>query len=105
MRHLHADLIHAWAENMDLRFEVKYAGDSKWSEFCPLTQKWMPHHDYRIKPTPKPDLVRCVGLMGDIGSHLAYTAAKRETVDNWPQKLRLTFDGETGKLKSADVLE
>jgi hypothetical protein len=56
--------------------------------------------DYRIKPTPKPDRVRYANprIAGDT---CAYMGSKRSQGDN----LKLTFDGETGELKSAEVLK
>jgi len=61
------------------------------SIYCnPLTN---PEFEWRIKPEPKPDVVlyRALGKAGDCrpfeGANIC-----------------LTFDGETGKLKSAEVL-
>lgn len=96
MRHKHADLIHAWAENMDLQIECKYTGESSWTQFDPVMQKWMPHHEYRIKPVENPDVV-CY-----------YTASPNHRGDSVKlerDNLILTFDGETGKLKSAEVIK
>jgi len=79
-RHRHADLIHAWAEGAEIEsynpvFEV-------WSN-PPLHPLWNEEHDYRIKPAApekKPDVV----ITGNA---------------------RLIFDGETGALKSAEVIK
>ena len=51
---------------------------------------------YRVKPEPKPDLIRYAHAWIHPGSE----ASAPSSNDN----LRLTFDGETGKLKSAEVL-
>ena len=48
---------------------------------------------YRVAPEPKPDVVRY------IHAHVTWGTPQR-AADN----LCLTFDGETGKLKSAEVL-
>ena len=91
MRHRHADLIHAWAEGAEIEVKTK-AG--KW--IGSISPSFSSALEYRIKPTTKPDVVcyytanvnnREVGtiLMGD--------------------NLKLTFDGETGELKSAEVLK
>jgi len=52
----------------------------------------------RIKPEPKEDVVRFIGVTLDFVSKL--TLCKYDG-DN----LKLTFDGETGKLKSAEVIK
>ena len=54
------------------------------------------HFDYRAKPEPKPDLIRYAHAWIHPGSEVSAPSSN----DN----LRLTFDGETGKLKSAEVL-
>lgn len=54
---------------------------------------------FRIKPAPKPDVV-CEGLFGHYNNgHLCYHVSSGLNAN-----LRLTFDGETGDLKSAEVL-
>lgn len=49
--------------------------------------------EYRVKPDPKPDKILYYRAE-------ATWATPQKATDN----LRLTFDGETGKLKSAEVL-
>ena len=57
--------------------------------------------EYRIKPEPKPDVVQygyakndgCVAYVTRMGRH--------QSGDN----IKLTFDGETGELISAEVLK
>jgi len=96
--HKHAEIIKAWADGA--KVEVKHA--QEWLSIgCPT---WNDCCEYRIKPEPKPDVVRygvahlgpmlngCVDALG--GANL------RE--DN---NLKLTFDGETGALKAAEVLK
>lgn len=96
MRHKHADLIHAWAEGAEIQYNV---GDGcGWHDYeaASTAPSWDECCQYRIKPEPKPDVV-CY-----------FTAAKH---DRQPQtqrlcgdNLKLTFDGETGKLIKAEVL-
>ena len=49
--------------------------------------------EYRVKPDPKPDMIRY---------------ARADVAWDTPQRpgdnLRLTFDGETGRLKAAEVM-
>ncbi|TXH54256.1 MAG: hypothetical protein E6Q97_11380 [Desulfurellales bacterium] len=55
------------------------------------------HFNYRVRPEPKPDLIRYAHAWIHPGSGVSAPSSN----DN----LRLTFDGETGKLKSAEVLK
>lgn len=98
MRHKHADLIHAWAEGATIQL---YRGSiGRWEDM--ENPSFLDHLEYRIKPEPKPDVVCFYSANVDEGhrefeSHrLPYGVAK----DN----LKLIFDGETGKLKSAEVI-
>ena len=52
----------------------------------------------RIKPEPEPDVVQFYRI--DVNCNNYAVTDERGTYDN----LRLTFDGETRKLKSAEVL-
>ena len=88
--HKHAELIKAWADGDEI--EV-LDHDKWWSVPSPF---WTEERQYRIKPEPKPDFVR--EYKGNI--------ATLRFADYWESPdLRLTFDGETGKLKSAEVLK
>jgi hypothetical protein len=92
--HKHAELIKQWADGAEIqRFEYYYG---TW-----ITHGWCDlwHHDfkYRLKPVPKPDVVR-------------YTVVTPESVDDvtsrkWDvDNLKLTFDGETLELIKAEVM-
>lgn len=86
--HKHAELIKAWADGAEI--EARQGSTTTW-----VTVK-MPRwdgHEYRIKPEPKPDVVR-------------YGIATRwmRKVASDDDNLELTFDGETGKLKSVEVI-
>lgn len=90
--HRHRDLIIAWANGAT----IEWFDGRSWSE-CTDAPRWVRGTDYRIKPEPKPDVVRFChakspGLSGTSGVPLR------------DDNLRLTFDGETGKLKSAEVM-
>ena len=89
--HVHAALIKAWADGAEI--EVQVLPDVPWElTHCP---SWVPQFLYRIKPEPKPDVVSFF-----IANSFSFRA-----VDNWNhENLKLTFDGETGKLKSAEVI-
>lgn len=100
--HKHAALIKAWADGAEI--QCRNNCDPTWKDMGPQPC-WFEHLHYRIKPEPKPDVVYygvyeekdvrnrrselecCFTQLNDIGDHI-----------------KLTFDGETGKLKSAEVL-
>ena len=100
----HAELIKAWADGAEIQYRDGSIYGMKGGEWFDC--KYFPqfHEDgvYRIKPEPKPDEVFYVSVDLDIakGSEL-YSTYYKYVNDN----LKLTFDGETGKLKSAEVLE
>jgi hypothetical protein len=91
--HKHAELIKAWADGAEI--EVFDYRSSVWAVTTNPT--WNSELWYRIKPEPKPDVVvdECVILDRQYGAEIIYGT----------KNLRLTFDGETGKLKKAEVLE
>ena len=90
--HKHAALIKAWADGAEI--EVLFSEEDRWR---PIGQpQWRLDREYRIKPEPKPDVVveRWVHIDGSTSS-CRYGGGVN---------VRYTFDGETGKLKSAEVL-
>lgn len=93
-RHKYADMIHAWAEGA----EIQYRFNDEWSDI--ENPSFIDCFEYRIKPTPKPDVVWYASprISGDI---CAYMSKARLVESN----LELTFDGETGELKSAEVIK
>jgi hypothetical protein len=87
--HKHAALIKAWADGAEI--ELKDGKD--WRAIS--EPSWNRNMEYRIKPEPKPDVVE---------KYVASPCGFR-LVEHWERKnLKLTFDGETGKLKAAEVI-
>jgi hypothetical protein len=96
MKHKHAELIKAWADGAEI--EVLTPSTSEWNDVSePL---WIADQEYRIKPEPKPDVPRyfCVDSWG----HNIRLPFPHTNMDK--PNLRLVFEPETGKLKSAEVL-
>lgn len=96
--HKWAELIKAWADGAEVQIFV----GNEWHDIQ------NPRFDsseskYRIKPEPKPDVVKKFKASIDIKHEdaIAY-AVSNEWIEC--SNLKLTFDGETGKLKSAEVL-
>ena len=92
--HKHAEIIKAWADGA----EIEYHTSSSYSNWNPICLGWSWDNtlvaEYRIKPEPKPDVVSYTRAGG-----LTLGIFRLETDD-----LKLTFDGETGKLKAAEVI-
>lgn len=88
----HAELIKAWADGGEIQFKDPLG---VWNDI--KKPSWLEFFTYRIKPEPKPDVVQYRrafhGLVGD-STHV------RCHEDN----LKLTFDGETGKLKAVELI-
>lgn len=87
--HKHAELIKAWADGAEIQVRdglrnvwVDIIGNPAWT-----------YESYRIKPEPKPDVVQF---------WCASCEPLKRPLDN---NLKLTFDGETGELKSAEVIK
>ncbi len=90
----HADLIKAWADGADI--ESRY-GDGRWTS-CE-SPMFVAGGEYRIKPEPKPDVVEKYFASG----YTKYGCVR--VAEHWEREnLKLTFDGETGKLKAAEVI-
>jgi len=68
-----------------------------WQPFDGNWEKLPSYYEYRIKPEPKPD-------------HIRFTLACLQCADTFSNRpfntdnLKLTFDGETLQLKSAEIL-
>jgi hypothetical protein len=97
--HKHAELIKAWAEGAEI--EVKVTEGSEWKTFIGNeTPSFDVRFEYRIKPESKPDW--CMYLKR-IDEH---TWTEYLPTDNIQKgKVKLTFDGETGELKDAEVIK
>ena len=90
MKHKHAELIKAWADGATIQRLEKIGF---WNDLTIETSiDWESHAEYRIKP--KPDVVEDTDLWRTNGYDMTEVG-----------RFRLTFDGETGKLKSAEVLK
>jgi hypothetical protein len=101
MRHKHADILIAIAEGKEVQWRI--SGDDGWfeAEFKPYTPLTNPNFEWRIKPEPKPDVVEFLNI------YRGGYKTKEEAIycgSNAPGVIKTTFDGETGKLKSAEVM-
>jgi len=93
MRHKHADFIHKWADGAELqRYDAIMC---RWAD--DKNPKWLEDTKFRIKPEPKPDVV----VQFHAVDYRVYSAMYFDLTPN----LKLTFDGETGELKAAEVMK
>lgn len=106
--HKHADLIKAWADGAVIQYENS-RGD--WLRCMGDVPSWSASANYRIKPESKPDVVMYthINQAGVRGARVLITSEH-----NWnqtgmpaytsPANSKLTFDGETGNLKSIEMI-
>lgn len=88
--HKHRDVIIAWANGQDIEYLIP---PGKW---VPVRNpEWCGALEYRVKPAPKPDQVRTM---------FVELNPKLDNAYNKPN-LKLTFDGETEKLKAVEIIQ
>lgn len=91
--HKHAELIKAWADGAQIQHKNIY---NNWVDIDPL---WLDEVDYRIKPEPKPDIVY-------IHSHKKFgVGVIRSKYIMDTQRIKWTIDGESGRIKSVELLD
>ena len=103
--HKHAELIKAWADGAEI--QVLYNKEEWVDRQHP---SWHIDDEYRIKPERKPDVVlySAVGKVVDFqpcSPYVCLTNAYPRLLNEIGENLKLTFDGKTGELKSAEVLK
>lgn len=107
--HKHAEMIKAWADGAIIEF--KYGrGDDDW--VIMHDPGWSPYAKYRIRPEPKPDVTTYACVIGKCEHKRPEIVCSSS--DNWNNgegpsftnsaNIKFIFDGETGKLKSAEVI-
>ena len=89
--HKHRDLIVAWANGA--KIQVLSMMNGKWTDILDDYIIWREDAEYRIKPEPKPDVVKEEFLYKLVTSGFVPVGI-----------FRRVEDGETGQLKSAEVL-
>jgi len=98
--HKHAEIIKAWADGAEIQYRTSH--DYPWTN-TGNNLGWYDLTEYRIKPEPKPDRV----VFLNVYEHHGYRsiADAEEVAGSSAGMLKLTFDGETGKLKDDEVLK
>ena len=108
--HKHKELIKAWADGAI----IQYLCGGQWFECNKDGPTWDIKTKYRIKPEPKPDFSKFIGLYEGDGYHdtsnvyTSVNSVSEEVNDDsgmWKicNKLELIFDGETKELKDVKI--
>lgn len=100
MKHKHYDCIVAWAEGKEIQVRWNKGVwfkliDSVWSDNDEI--------EYRIKPEPKPDVVKIFYLESNPMLGLRFSE-EINPVKEKTKRIRCTFDGETCILKAVEML-
>jgi hypothetical protein len=108
--HKHVELIKAWADGATIQFkDFTWDGKAVWIDL--VQPAWTEDVDYRIKPEPTPDIIM-YGVENN-PLMLGYTHPRTgnlvlntllTSIQSPFDKVKFTFDGKTGELKSAEVL-
>ena len=101
--HKHAELIKAWADGA----EIEYEYDGEWI-ICFSNPAWQTNVEYRIKPEPKSDEVRYMYQPAGTTPRYDWFEVSEESfaMTTKPKEtIKVIRDGETGELKSAEVLK
>ena len=93
--HKHAELIKAWADGAEI--EYSFAHDM-WSPISVEPSWSSPNCLFRIKPEPTPDVVDFIYVSYHKANGMQFVRYREY------KNLKLTFNGKTGKLKSAEVI-
>jgi hypothetical protein len=103
--HKHAEVIKAWADGAEI--QSRRRNNDEWCDTP--SPSWYKDTEYRIKPEPKPDFSQIMDVyINKMYKHFPDGFRERRLmIDNFALlgAMCLTFDGETGKLKSAEVIE
>lgn len=94
--HKHAALIKAWADGAEIQYQ--YENTTMWVDLGDSPAAWHPTVQYRIKPEPKPDVVKFCSVSPD---HSGRLTSGRNFLDN----VKYTFCGETGKLLKVELIQ
>jgi lysyl-tRNA synthetase class II len=101
--HKHAAVIKAWADGAEIEFLDTLSREPIWR--AASRPSWTLDTEYRIKPELKTDRVY-YGVFDKEDVQVKRTeigSCFTKYNDSFDQ-IKVTFDGETGKLKSAEVL-
>lgn len=104
--HKHAEIIKAWADGAEI--DVRYPNEGNLWRDCP-NPLWSTAHEYRVKPIPKPDTFSYIAVNDDYGVRRFTNLEDAQLYIGHQTEqftiLKLTCDGETGKVKAREIVE
>ena len=98
MKHKHYDCIVAWAEGKTI--QIRETGGN-WEDID--SPSWINGCQYRIKPEPKPDVIKIFYLESNPLLGLRFSE-EINPVKEKTKRIRCTFDGETCILKAVEMI-
>jgi len=103
--HKHAEALRAIADGKTVQYSEFDNGiwTDRPDSYCAKDPITNDEYAWRIKPEPKPDVVWYAAVDSAFDKELGFYATTHH--DKGIDSLKLTFDGETGALKSAEVLK
>lgn len=107
-RHKHADLIKAWADGAEIQFRVPPC--KEWSNHGKgESPSWNIEIEYRVKPEPKPDVIRYAAMPFPVTSsanpnQFQTVSVQYTNIETVLDNVKLTFDGETRRLKAVELV-
>lgn len=99
--HKHAVLIKAWADGEEI--EYKRPNSPIWKAVN-MGNSWLETNEFRIKPEPKPDVVKYGCVWWDKGTEYGESSLLADNI-GCDSNVKYTFDGETGELKSVVMFQ
>jgi hypothetical protein len=101
--HVHAELIKAWADGAEVEIYDRFNKCPSWINVkdyfkTMASPVWYDDMEYRIKPTPKPD-IHTFAYVYRINNASAFRFTKQEDAN-----VKFVFDGDTEELKEVIVL-
>ena len=99
--HKYKELIKAWADGAVIESRDRWTVNADWR--VTTNPSWSDTiYEYRIKPAPKPNFYKLYLVF----TNRIYSEGERFPISGFNKpNLKLCFDGETGELKSAEVLK
>ena len=101
--HKHAELIKAWADGTIIQYKDF---NDDWADCVCNLPVWNLNTEYRIKPEPKPDIVKYLAISADIETTIYTITTKQESAISYDNCVKLIFDGDNPSiLKSLEVIK
>jgi hypothetical protein len=99
--HKHAQFIKAWADGATIEFRWP---DTEWKAIS--HPRWEDDCEYRVWEEPKPDIVEEMSVYRNLHRRFDFERPYDEPViTQWLCNMRVTRDGNTHEIKSAEIIK